>query len=160
MVYQRDPVTVGNNPAIAYFQGSELDAKSADKDGAASVIPRRDAEDIITNVFRNLESPPSDAMDYVMEIVFGVERELNAYFLVKPPKWNDASNLKMMAIFVGVLAALGLIGMYFWRMFSRSEFRHSREHYFPEVKTGRRLGAPYGGGWTSERSFEPSSSQE
>ncbi|MFK7910007.1 MAG: hypothetical protein AB8F34_05325 [Akkermansiaceae bacterium] len=160
LVYQRDPVADGSNPAIAFYQGSEIEGQSLVSELPDNLIPKRDTEVLLANVFRDLKAPPEQAMDYVMGIVSGIERELDTYFKVEPPKWNDSSNLRMMAIFAGTVAGLALLGMLFWKIFARADTRSSQSYYFPDVKTGRRLGAPYGGGWVSERKFQSSSSQE
>ncbi len=159
LVYQRDPVTDGNNPAIAFYQGSELDQKTANEQLPKNLIPKRDAEIMLANVYSKLETPEENSVEYISEIVLGIEKELDAYFKVEPAKWNDSPNLQLMAIFAGTVAALGLIGMFLWKVFSSADSKSTRAHYFPDVKTGRRLGAPFGGGWTSEKPFPPSSSQ-
>jgi hypothetical protein len=159
IVYQRDPVSEGSNPAIAYYQGSGLKVKPVHSDLPKNLIPRRDVESMLANVFSELKSPKDDTSSYLASIIVGIESELASYFSMAPPNWNDSSNLRMMAIFAGSVALLGLLGMLFWRLFTRADTRAAKVYYFPDVKTGRRLGAPYGGGWTSERSFGSSSSR-
>ena len=160
IVYQRDPVTDGSNPVMSYYLGSELDPKSQETLEDQKMIPRRDTEIMLGNVFRGLKSSPEDQVDYVSEIIFGIERELTNYFKFEPPKWNDSSNLQLMTIFVGAVAAIALLGFVVWRLFVRADAQSGREYYFPEIRMGRRLGAPFGGGWTSEQTFVPSSSQK
>lgn len=160
LVYQRDPVAEGDNPAIAFYQGSDLEEKTDASRLPDNLVPRRDMEALLANVFRDLKPSPEEPMSYVTGIVSGIERELDAYFKVEPPKWNDTPNLRLMAVFAGAVAGLGLLGMLFWRVLSRAETKSALVYYFPDVKTGRRLGAPYGGGWASERTFAASSSRE
>lgn len=160
LVYQRDPVAEGNNPAIAYYKGSELDSGQTETMQPKNLIPRRDTEMMLANVFRKMKSSSEDGRDYVAEIIHGIEHELDAYFKVEPVKWNDSSNLRLMSLFAGAVVALGLLGMIFWRVFARADSRSGREYYFPDIKTGRRLGAPFGGGWTSSKTFVPASSRK
>lgn len=163
IVYQRDPVAQGSNPAIAYFRGSELDVEQRAVAAKSAVfIPERDAKGILTRVFESATKVDSEAssVDFMCAFVFNLERELKEYFAVTPPKWNDSDNLRSILIFGAAVAVLSLLGMLIWKISSRSDSRSSQKHYFPEVKTGRRLGAPFAGGWTSERTFVPSSSRK
>jgi len=88
-----------------------------------------------------------------------VEREIDAYFAVKPAKWSDVGNLKLMAVFFGIIALFVLLGTLMWMKFRSAEVKSNTSHYFPEVEVAQRLGAPYGGGCVSEASFAPASSR-
>ena len=106
IVYQLDPVTYGDNPAMAYHKGDGLDPQSG---GGSSPIP---------------------------------EREM------------------MIAVFSGFVIAIPLIGMLIRRLLLNSSNQSRKTYYFPDVQVAYRLGAPYGGGWVSEKSFAPPSPQQ
>lgn len=163
LVYQLDPV-VGevdpvlgvNNPVASYFRGSHLDVDAKTRMG---VIPGQDVAAMLARVFIEAQKKGSDSEAYVGAIAFGLEREMNSYFEVEPVKWSDRGNLKLMGVFLGTIAVLTLLGALVWRSFARADARSSKIYCFPDVRVGRRLGAPYGGGWVSEKTFVPASSR-
>ena len=66
----------------------------------------------------------------------------------------------ILAAFLGAIAVLGSVGMLGWKLLTRADTKSSKAHYFPDVKIEPRLGAPFGGGWVSEKTFVASSSRK
>ncbi len=167
IVFQLDPVVSGSNPAVAYYKGSELDAGTDEgADGytvagaPSGIIPGQDVEAILARVFKAAEEKREDPKAFLRAITLGLDREVRQYLAIEPPKWSDANNLQLMAIFLSVIGGLVLAGFLLWRLMSRADARSGKTHYFPEVRVGRRLGAPFGGGWISEKTFVPASSRK
>ncbi len=167
IVYQLDPVVSGSNPAVSYYQGSELDANSgvgADGYTAAGapsgIMPGRDVEALLARAYRAAADRKEDPKAFLDMVTLVLDREVRQYLAVAPPKWSDANNLKLMAVFLSVIAGLVLAGFLLWKLMSRADAKSRKTHYFPEVRVGRRLGAPYGGGWISEKTFVPASSRK
>ena len=65
----------------------------------------------------------------------------------------------MIAVFSGFVIVIAIIGMLIRQLLLSSSKRSSQRYYFPDVQVAQRLGAPYGGGWVSEKSFAQVSSQ-
>lgn len=158
IVYQLDPVISGNNPAIAFNQGSTLD-DDLSKATPTNVISGRDVEAMLTRIFRNVEADRDDHTKLISSLIYGLEGEISKYYEAKPASWSDKDNLNLMAVFLGVILVLGILGVLFWRLFARADAKSNQTRYFPEVRVGRRLEAPFGGGWISEKTFVPASSR-
>ena len=159
IVYQQDPAVSGGNPALSFYKGSEFDRESNDEN-KNRIISGRDITAMLHRVFESTADKKQDHTALLGAITFGLERELKQYYAVEPASWSDTANLKLMAIFLGVIAVLGLLGMLVWKLFTRADAKSSKAHYFPDVKVSERLGAPFGGGWISEKAFVASSSQK
>lgn len=167
IVYQLDPVISGSNPAVSYYKGSELDANT---DGGADrytlagarpdAMPGQDVEALLARVLKFAENKKDDPRAFLETVTLALDREVRQYLAIEPPKWSDANNLKLMAIFLSVIGGLVLAGFLLWKLMSRADARSGKTHYFPEVRVGRRLGAPFGGGWISEKTFVPASSRK
>jgi len=159
IVYQQDPAVSGNNPAISFYRGAEFDQKSTEEN-ETRIISGRDITTMLDRVFESASEKKEDHTAFLGTITLGLERELKHYYEVEPVSWSDTANLKLMAVFLGVIAVLGLVGMLVWKLFTRVDAKSSKAHYFPDVKVSHRLGAPFGGGWVSEKTFVASSSQK
>lgn len=155
VVQQLDPVVYGDNPAMAFRRGDGMDVQLED---TAALIPERDILAILSRIKSEFEDKAR--IHYELEIwARALEREMELYFDVKPMGWRDAENLMLVAVFAGFVITIPLVGILIHRLFLASSNEAGKTYYFPEVHIARRLGAPYGGGWTSERSFDSSSSQ-
>ena len=152
IVVQRDPAVNGQNVAASYFQGSGLE-----KDTESGLIPDREMNSIIRSALAE-KSESDEIGDRCITLVQGVDQHMGEYFAIDPAKWSDAGNLKMMAVFFGVIALLAIGGSFIWKHFNAAEVKSQQHFIFPMVDVAQRLGAPYGGGWGSEKSFQPSSS--
>jgi hypothetical protein len=163
IVYQLDPVVSGSNPSASYFKGSVLDSHTEDgRVGAPKVgaMPGRDVELIFARVIESTEEKKTDHKVYLGAITSALEQEVTQYFELEPSKWSDANNLKLMAVFLSVIGGLVLVGFLLWKQMTRADAKSSKTRYFPAVRVGRRLGAPFGGGWISEKTFVPVSSRK
>lgn len=158
IVYQLDPVVSGNNPAIAYYRGSDLDPDLS-KENEPRLISGQEVDAMLIRVFGSVEPKGNDHIAFVSNLIKGIEGEINHYHEVQPASWSDKDNLRLMTIFLSIIVALTLMGMLLWKLFSRADAKSNKTHYFPEVRVGRRLDAPFGGGWVSEKTFVPASSR-
>jgi len=152
IVIQKDPAIDGQNVAASYFQGSGLE-----KDTETGLVPDREMNGIIRSALA-VKPDSNDIADRCASIINGVDLQMDKYFAIEPAKWSDAANLKMMAVFFGVIALLAIGGAFLWKHFNAAEVKSQQYFTFPMVDVAQRLGAPYGGGWGSEKSFQPSSS--
>lgn len=156
IVYQLDPVISGYNPAIAYNKGIGFnpDFPSASE---SIVMPGRDVDALLKKVFVSINGRSGGHIALISSLIHGIEREIDHYHKLEPTSWNDTENLKLMAVFLGVVVSLGLMGVFAWKLLYPANARSRRVYYFPEVTVEPRLGAPYGGSQVSEKSFDPSS---
>lgn len=154
IVIQRDPAVDGQNVAASYFQGTGLE-----RDSEPGVIPDREMNGIIRAALGK-RADSSDPAVRCNAVLAGVEEGMDDYFAIAPAKWSDAANLKMMAVLLGVIAVLAIGGWLVWRRLNASEEKSQQYFTFPMVDVAQRLGAPYGGGWGSEKRFQPSSSKK
>lgn len=158
IVYQLDPVVSGNNPAVAFYKGSNLDSDLT-SEAKTRLISSSEVEAMLKRVFGNVKETKEDHIPFISSLVYGIESEISNYHEVHPASWSDKDNLKLMAVFLGVITGLALLGILLWKLFSRADAKSSKVHYFPDVRFGRRREAPFGGGWVSEKTFVPASSR-
>ncbi len=156
IVYQLDPVAYGDNPALAYHKGDGLEFGIDDQ---SHPIPERDIATMLAKVMpqqrRAFESHPI----MLKSLVLGLESEIADYHDIPPASWANAEGLTMIAVFSGFIIVIALIGMLVRQLLIASSHQSDRKYYFPEVQVSERLGAPYGGGWISEKSFDQVSVQ-
>ena len=152
IVTQLDPAVDGRTVAISYYRTSGLEEGSE-----GSLIPDRNMQSLCSKAFSGTDE--NDA-ERIMSMIVGLESEIDAYYAVKPSRWSDAGNLKMMAVLIGAIIFILILGTILWKVFSKADVESNQKYYFPEVEVAKRLGAPYGGGWISQRSFAPSSAKK
>ena len=154
IVYQLDPVVYGDNPAMAYHKGDGLDPHFG---GGPSPIPERDMIAMLTKVSPQVGSDTGAHHSSISALVLALEAEITRYHDIPAASWRDLDSLIMIAVFSGFVIAIPLIGMLIRRLLLSSSNESRKTYYFPDVQVAYRLGAPYGGGWVSEKSFAPPS---
>lgn len=155
IVYQLDPVVYGDNPAMAYHKGDGLELRS---EAGAVLIPESDIAAILARIQPEFQRK-ANIHNELSSWIVALEREIDHYLNVKPASWKDAENVMLIAVFAGFVITIPLVGILIHRLLLASSNELGKTYYFPEVHVAYRLGAPYGGGWTSERTFTPSQSQ-
>ena len=154
IVYQLDPVVYGDNPAMAYHKGDGLDPHFG---GGSSPIPERDMIAMLTKVSPQVGSDTGAHHSSISALVLALEAEITRYHDIPAASWRDLDSLIMIAVFSGFVIAIPLIGMLIRRLLLSSSNESRKTYYFPDVQVAYRLGAPYGGGWVSEKSYAPPS---
>ena len=157
IVYQLDPVVYGNNPAMAYHKGDGLDPKFGD---GSSPIPERDMIAMLTKISPQVDSDAHGHHASISALVLALEAEITRYHDTPAASWKDSDSLIMIAVFSAFVIAIPLIGMLIRRLLLNSSNQSRKTYYFPDVQVAYRLGAAYGGGWVSEKSFAPPSPQQ
>lgn len=156
IVYQLDPVAYGNNPSIVYHKGDGLDLKGNDQ---ANPIPERDVALMLNDVIHELRERNDPKAVMLKSLVLNIENKITRYHDIPEASWTDSESVTMIAIFSGFVIVIPLIGLLIRQLLMTSSNRANQRYYFPEVKVGYRLGAPYGGGWVSQQSFSQASQQ-
>jgi len=157
IVYQLDPVVYGDNPAMAYHKGDGLDPQFG---GEFSPIPERDMIAMLTKISPQVDSNADGHHASISALVSALETEITRYHDIPAASWKDSDSLLMIAVFSGFVIAIPLIGMLIRRLLLNSSNQSRKTYYFPDVQVAYRLGAPYGGGWVSEKGFAPPSPQQ
>jgi hypothetical protein len=91
--------------------------------------------------------------DYVVRLATGMADGISGVLDERSaaPEGNTRSRMILLAI--GLLAGAGLVALLVVAGLKRAEARSLERYVFPRVKVGTRLGAPFGGGKISSRSF-------
>ena len=85
-------------------------------------------------------------------IVLVIETDRGTFrFEQAAPK--DHTRARMIVLAIGLLAGTGLLALLVVAGLKRAESKAQERYVFPQVNVGMRLGAPYGGGKISSRSF-------
>ena len=145
---QLDPAVDGRRAGISYYQTTGLGVESE-----AHLISDTDMIDISNKAFTAVGS---NHMEGILNMIMSFRSQIDAYYAATPSQWSDTGSLKMMGVVLGVIALLGIVGVLLSRAFVKADVDSSKNYYFPEVVVAERLGAPYGGGWVSERDFSSS----
>ncbi|MDG1357233.1 MAG: TPM domain-containing protein [Akkermansiaceae bacterium] len=156
IVYQLDPVAYGDNPAMAYHKGDGLDLGIR---GQFNPIPERDIAAMLAEIMPQLERKVEAHPLKLRSLVQGLEREMTRYHDIPAASWADSESLTMIAVFSAFVIVIALIGLLIRQLLLASSNRSNKKYYFPAVQVAHRLGAPYGGGWVSEKSFDQVSPQ-
>ena len=156
IVYQLDPVVSGGNPAIAYHKDAGLEMDSSVGSGPRPMLGW-EMDVLLKRAFTAANKNPNEPIEFISALIYGIEAEMNRYHKVEPMSWNNPENLKLMFIFIVIIAAFAVIGKIAWKLLYPVNAKSRRVYYFPEVEVERRLGAPYGGGRVSEKTFDPAS---
>ena len=157
IVYQLDPVVYGDNPVMAYHKGDGLDPHFG---GESSPIPERDMIAMLAKISSQVDGDTDEHHSSINAFVLALEGEISRYHDIPAASWRDSDSLIMIAVFSGFVIAIPLIGVLIRCLLLSSSNQSRKTYYFPDVQVAYRLGAPYGGGWVSEKSFVSSSQQQ
>ena len=157
IVYQLDPVTYGNNPAMAYHKGDGLGLGFSDQ---SNPIPERDVTAMLAEIMPQIKSKATPHPIMLRSLVLALSSKITRYHDIPAASWTDSESLTMIAIFSGFIFVISMMGLLIRQLLIKSSKRSSERYYFPDVQVAHRLGAPYGGGWISEKSFAQVSPQD
>jgi len=107
-------------------------------------------------VVRGLEGSlmtAEDSADYAKRLATGVAAGVSAVFDEQAARPEGVPKGRMVVLAIGVIAATGLVALLVVAGLKRAEAKSLQRYVFPKITVGTRLGAPYGGGKVSSRSF-------
>lgn len=159
IVYQLDPVAYGDNPAIVYHKGDGGDGLDFGANAPTNPIPERDVASMLGEIIHEMGERNDPDVVMLKSLVLNLENKIIHYHDIPESSWADSESVMMIAIFSGFVIVIPLIGLLIRQSLVKSSDRANQRYYFPDVQVGIRLGAPYGGGWVSEKSFSQSSPQ-
>lgn len=110
----------------------------------------------IAEVLRKLEGSRMTARDgaeFAERLGVGVATGVSSVFDERAARPEGSTKGRMALLATGVIAMAGLVALLVVAGLKRAEARSLERYVFPKVTVGTRLGAPYGGGKVSSRSF-------
>jgi hypothetical protein len=99
-------------------------------------------------------------LDQVECLALATVEELDILLERKTAPRRSLERLRFALTVVGAVSVIALLALIATRIASRNEKRRRRVHHFPDVWVGTRLGAPYGGGRVTARSFRANGGAE
>jgi hypothetical protein len=103
-----------------------------------------------------LEVPLREARDsaaFAETLSVGMARAVSTVLDERAARPEGDGKARMIVLAIGLIAAVGLGALLVVAGLKRAEARSQERYVFPKVHVGTRLGAPYGGGKISARSF-------
>jgi uncharacterized membrane protein YgcG len=139
---------------VAAF-GRPPEVPGALEGGRLAAAPRLAAFELNDVLARAVEraAAQSEPADQVETLVGVVVDDLEAMLERKADPQRSLRRLRLALSIVGGLSAIALVALIATRIHARNERRRRRVHFLPAVHVGMRLGAPYGGGRVTARSF-------
>jgi uncharacterized membrane protein YgcG len=110
-------------------------------------------ERIIAELAESLQAATSDRQLFAEALSTGVAGRISVRLDERAAAPAAGTRTRMVALAIGLLAVTGLLALLVVAGLKRVEARARERLVFPRVAVGMRLGAPYGGGKVSSRSF-------
>lgn len=110
----------------------------------------------LSETLRKMEGSLKTARDggeYAERLGLGMAAGVSAVFDERSARPEGSTKGRMVLLAIGVIAVAGLIALLVVAGLKRAEARSLERYVFPKISVGTRLGAPYGGGKVSSRSF-------
>lgn len=110
----------------------------------------------LSEVLRDLEGSrmtAKDGAEFAERLGLGVATGISSVFDERAARPEGSTKGRMVLLAIGVIAVAGLVALLVVAGLKRAEARSLERYVFPEISVGTRLGAPYGGGKVSSRSF-------
>lgn len=110
----------------------------------------------LADIIRNIEPVLKEAKDrgeFSEKLGIGVAQGILKELDKRAAEPKDNTRLRMIILAIGLLAGTGLVALFVVAGLKRAESKSRERYVFPKVNVGIRLGAPYGGGKISSRSF-------
>lgn len=110
----------------------------------------------LSEILRELDGTlktSGDGAEYAKRLGIGVATGVSTVLDQQAARPEGAGKGRLILLAIGLFAIAGLAGLLVVAGLKRAEARASERYVFPKVGVGTRLGAPYGGGKISSRSF-------
>ena len=94
-----------------------------------------------------------DSAEFAKRLGTGVATGVSAVFDQQATRPAGGNRSRMILLAIGLISVAGLVALLVVAGLKRAEARSLERYVFPKISVGMRLGAPYGGGKISSRSF-------
>jgi hypothetical protein len=126
----------------------------ADDSKSPSAVPSFFAADTLDEIRARLD-PNLEGADLLGQLTTLLVADVGDYLDRRKAPETAGATLRMVLAAVGVLSALGLVGLGLARLDHQAEKRRRRSYRFPDASGRQRLGAPFGAMVSSRRFAEP-----
>lgn len=110
----------------------------------------------LADIIRTIEPKLKEAKDrgaFSEELGIGVAQGILQELDKRAAEPEGGTRVRMVVLAIGLIAGTGLVALLVVAGLKRAESRSRERYVFPKVTVAMRLGAPYGGGKVSSRSF-------
>lgn len=94
-----------------------------------------------------------DSAEFAKRLGTGIATGVSDVFDQQAVRPEGATKSRMVVLTIGLVSVAGLVALLVVAGLKRAEARSLERYVFPKISVGMRLGAPYGGGKVSSRSF-------
>ena len=94
-----------------------------------------------------------DGAEFAERLGTGIAGGVSAVLDEQAARPEGATKGRTVLLAIGLIAAAGLVALFVVAGLKRAEAKSLERYVFPKISVGTRLGAPYGGGKISSRSF-------
>lgn len=130
--------------------GRNYEVSDADEAKSRSVVPSFYAADALDRILAQLD-PKLESPDLIDRLTSLLVADIGGYLDRRQAPEASGQNLRLVLAAVGVLCALGLLGLGLARLAHQAEKRRRRSYRFPPATDGQRLAAPFGAKVSSRR---------
>ena len=134
------------------FAPDRADGPGAPGATAPGRIPAYELLEVMLRVNEHLKPSP-ERVEHLDRLTAVIAAEFDNCLDRLEAPLSRGDRLRFGLIIVGVIAALGLVGLIGMRLWSQAHAQTGRAWHFPTVLVGKRLGAPHGGGCVTARRF-------
>jgi hypothetical protein len=141
------------------FKVGQAPTEQAEIDGGAK-LPLTGAKELapsdLTALVRGIEGSlreSADREDFSARLATGMATGISTLLDERAAEPDGGTRGRMIVLAIGLVAGAGLIALLVVAGLKRAEAKSLERYVFPKVTVGIRLGAPYGGGKVSSRSF-------
>jgi len=149
IVYEADTKHFGYGRDM---EGSATRSAELEQPSAGS-IPLYILTPLLGRVNERLAGEQEQGAAYIERMTCELTAELKAFFQRGQLEQPKGRVIRLVMLLVGVICGAVLLGWGCKRLLDISEAKRTMVFHFPEVTVGMRLGAPYGGGKISTRTF-------
>lgn len=150
-------VIVFETDTRSFGLGRNYEVSDADKTESRTDVPSFYAADALQRIRARLD-PKLEPEELIDQLTLLLAADVGGYLDRRHAPEPGGQTLRLVLAAVGVLSALGLVGLGIARLAQQAERRRKRSFRFPPASTQQRLGAPFGAKVSSRRFGAPQGS--
>lgn len=143
-------VIVFESDSRSFGVGRDYDMSDADEAKSRTDVPSFYAADALERIRAQLD-PKLDPPELIDQLTVLLAADVGGYLDRRHAPETGGQTLRLVLAAVGVLSALGLLGLGLARLAHLAEKRRRRSFRFPQAQVEQRLGAPFGAKVSSRR---------
>ena len=143
-------VIVFESDTRSFGLGRNYEVSDADDAKSRTDVPSFYAADALERIRSQLD-PKLEPADLIDQLTLLLSADVGGYLDRRHAPEPGGQTLRLVLVAVGVLSALGLVGLGIARLAQQAEKRRKRSFRFPPASGEQRLGAPFGAKVSSRR---------